>query len=77
VDSRAEGQRSRQCGTATDCCRTATYTVLMCRVVLEHDQEDSREDRNMPARKEDGSIKVEFSPVATERVQLIMWTNID
>jgi hypothetical protein len=27
------------------------------------------------ATNEDGSIKVEFFPVATERVQMIMWTN--
>ncbi|KAF1934760.1 hypothetical protein EJ02DRAFT_439666 [Clathrospora elynae] len=50
-------------------------TVLMCRVVLEHEEDESREDRNMPAKNEDGSIKVEFFPVATERVQMSMWTN--
>lgn len=43
--------------------------------VLEHEEEESHEDRNMPAREEDGSVKVQFSPVATERVQMSMWTN--
>jgi hypothetical protein len=50
-------------------------TVLMCRVVLEHEEDESRVDRNIPAKNEDGSIKVEFFPVATERAQMSMWTN--
>ena len=50
-------------------------TELMCRVVLEHEEDESREDRNMPAKNEDKSIKVEFFPVATERLQMSMWTN--
>jgi hypothetical protein len=50
-------------------------TVLMFPVVLEHEEGESREDRNMLAKNEDGSIKIEFFPVATERVQMSMWTN--
>jgi hypothetical protein len=50
-------------------------TTLMCRVFLEHEELESREDRKMPVKNEDGSIKVEFFPVATERVQMSMWTN--
>jgi hypothetical protein len=53
----------------------AEDTVLMCRVVLEHEGDESREDSETPAKTAHGSIEVEFFPVETERVQMSMWTN--
>jgi hypothetical protein len=51
------------------------HAELMCRVILKHGEDESREDRNMPAKNEVGSTKVEVFSVATKKVQMSIRTN--